>query len=255
MDTVIPIAAGFIVGVLIGLTGMGGGALMTPFLIIFMKLEPVLAVGTDLAFAAITKISGGIKHRREKNVSFDKVIWIAAGSVPASFFSSQLLLQSEPATSRLVSQLPQLLGVVLILVGLIILARVLRVIGPKEKIEILWPSAASLVVIGAIGGTLVGLTSIGGGTVIMALLLIFFAIPLNQLVGIDVVHGAVLAVLTAASYAMAGQVDWNLVMWLVVGSIPGVWLGAHMVKRINRKWVRGFLAILILLAGAKLLFS
>ena len=181
LEFLLPLFAGLIVGFLIGLTGMGGGALMTPFLIIFMKLEPVLAVGTDLAFAAITKITGGIKHRREKNVSLRYVGWIALGSIPASFISAQFILQQTHNRHLVENLLPEILGFTLIIVSLVIFARVFRILGPKEKIEITWPSPVALIIIGAIGGALVGMTSIGGGTVMMALFLIFLQEPFQHL--------------------------------------------------------------------------
>ena len=252
-DIILPVGAGLAVGFLIGLTGMGGGALMTPFLLIIMKLDPVLAVGTDLAFAAITKISGGIQHRREKNVSLRRVFWMACGSIPTSFLGAQFILGQTENRKLIEETLPTLLGITLIAVSLIILARVFRVLGPTEHIEVKWPAPWALVAIGAIGGALVGMTSIGGGTVIMALLLIFFSIPLNLLVGIDVVHGALLAVTTVLNYAFAGQTDWGLVSLLLIGSLPGAWLGARMVNRLDRRLVRGVLAILVLGAGIDLL--
>lgn len=253
LNIIIPIGAGLLVGFLIGLTGMGGGALMTPFLLIVMKLNPVLAVGTDLAFAAITKITGGIQHRREKNVSFRRVAWMASGSIPASFLGAQFILQQRDNRVLIEEILPTLLGITLIVVSVIILARVFRMLGPTEIIEIKWPEPWSLILIGIFGGVLVGMTSIGGGTVIMALLLIFFSIPLNLLVGIDVVHGALLAIMTALNYAFAGQTDWGLVGLLLIGSLPGAWLGAKMVNRLDRRVVRGILAILVFGAGVDLL--
>jgi len=214
-----------------------------------------MAVGTDLAFAAITKITGGIKHRREDNVPLRKVAWIAAGSVPAAFLSAQFILRHIQNRHLVEDALPKILGITLIIVSIVILARVLRILGPKSHVDIIWPSPVVLAVIGAVGGALVGMTSIGGGTVIMALFMVFFSIPLNKLVGIDVVHGAVLAVLTAFSYAMAGQVDWHLVLLLICGSIPGVWIGARLVNRVNRRLVRGILALFILIAGIDLLIT
>src|SRR5262245_15449167 len=95
MQIVLPIGVGTFVGFLIGLTGMGGGSLMTPFLLIVMKLNPVLAIGTDLTFAAITKVVGGIQHRREKNVSLKRVLWMACGSLPASFIGSQFIISQK----------------------------------------------------------------------------------------------------------------------------------------------------------------
>jgi uncharacterized membrane protein YfcA len=253
MNIVLPVFVGLAVGFLIGLTGMGGGALMTPFLLIVMKLDPVLAVGTDLTFAAITKIVGSIQHRREKNVSLRRVFWMACGSIPTSLIGAQFILRQRTDSVLTERFLPTILGVTLIVVSLIILARVFRLLGPTEYIEITWPAPWSLFLIGGVGGLLVGMTSIGGGTVIMALLLIFFSIPLNLMVGIDVVHGAVLTVITSMNYVLAGQIDWSLVGLLLIGSLPGAWLGAHAIKRIDLRIVRGILALVVIGAGIDLL--
>lgn len=253
MEIILPIVAGLCVGFLIGLTGMGGGALMTPFLLIVMKINPVLAVGTDLTFAAITKTLSGIQHRREKNVSLRSVFWMAAGSIPASFLGAQFILSQSDNVFLTRVFLPRFLGGVLITVSMILFARVFRWLGPKEMVEIKWPDPWALILIGAIGGALVGMTSIGGGTVIMALLLIFFSIPLNVMVGMDVVHGALLAALSASNYVLAGKIDIQLVTLLLIGSLPGAWLGTIIVKRVDMRFVRGLLALLILGAGVNLM--
>jgi len=255
MEHIFPVFVGLVVGFLIGLTGMGGGALMTPFLLIVMKLDPVLAVGTDLTFAAITKIVGSIQHRREKNVSLRRVFWMACGSLPASFLGAQFILRQKGNSALTENILPTVLGVTLIIVSLIILARVFRWLGPKEYIVITWPAPWSLILIGTIGGFLVGMTSIGGGTVIMALLLIFFSIPLNLMVGIDVVHGALLTIFTSMNYIFAGQADWGLVGLLLIGSLPGAWLGALAINRIDVRIVRGILALVVIGAGIDLLIK
>jgi len=253
MTLLLSIGAGLVIGFLIGLTGMGGGALMTPFLLFVMKFDPVMAVGTDLAFASITKIAGGIQHYRHRNVSLKHVAWMAVGSIPASFGGAQIVLRMGP---RLVEDvMPPILGGVLVLVGLIILARALNVFAPREFDEINWPIPLSLIAIGVFGGFLVGMTSIGGGTVIMALMIIFFTIPINFMVGLDVVHGAVLAAVAALTYAVAGQTDWSLVGSLLIGSVPGVWLGAQAINRIDRRLVRLVLSVLIIGAGLNLLFG
>ena len=253
MENILPVFVGLVVGFLIGLTGMGGGALMTPFLLIVMKLDPVLAVGTDLTFAAITKVVGSIQHRREKNVSLRRVFWMACGSIPASILGAQFILRQHGNSTLTEKTLPTILGVTLILVSLIILARVFRLLGPREYIEIIWPEPWFLILIGIAGGLLVGMTSIGGGTVIMALLLIFFSIPLNLMVGIDVVHGALLTVITSVNYVFAGQTDWPLVGLLLIGSLPGAWLGAFAINRIDLRIVRGILALVVIGAGIDLL--
>jgi uncharacterized membrane protein YfcA len=152
MEIILPIVAGLCVGFLIGLTGMGGGALMTPFLLIVMKINPVLAVGTDLTFAAITKMLSGIQHRREKNVSLRSVFWMAAGSIPASFLGAQFILRQSDNTFLVGEFLPKFLGGVLVFVSMILFARVFRWLGPKEMVEIKWPDPWALILIGAIGG-------------------------------------------------------------------------------------------------------
>ena len=249
------IVAGLITGFLIGLTGMGGGALMTPFLITVMKYDPVLAVGTDLAFAAITKFIGGLEHHHESKISIKPVLWMAAGSIPASILGSQFILSQTDNRQLIEEFLPNLLGWTLIIVSIIIIARTLRFLGPKKESEVRYPSALALIAIGAIGGLLVGMTSIGGGTVIMALLLLFFSMPLNYMVGLDVMHGALLAIISAFSYIFAGQTDWSSVGLLLIGSLPGVWLGARTIHRINLLLVRGILGLLVLGAGIQLLLG
>ena len=236
------------------MTGMGGGALMTPFLILVMRMNPVLAVGTDLMFAAITKIGGGIQHRRQRTVWLKPVFYLALGSIPASFLGAQLILTNLDDERFLRETLPLILGVVLFIVGLIVLARAFGWIKSRHEGETRWPYPWMLTLVGALGGLLVGLTSIGGGTVIMALLLIFSLIPPEQLVGLDVTHGAILALFTASAYALAGQVDWSLIGWMLLGSLPGVWLGARAVRIIPQKTVRIVLGSFLLIASVNIIF-
>lgn len=253
-DLILPITAGFFIGFLVGLTGMGGGALMTPFLILWLKMDPVRAVGTDLMFAAVTKIVGGFQHRAEENVEMRSVIWMAGGSLPAAFLAGRFVLHQEENLIMLEEVLPRILGVVLLVVSAIVLAKVLGILETRETDQFLGPSAPALVLIGIIGGTLVGLTSVGGGTVIMALLLLFYAMPLHAMVGLDVMHGALLTTVAALTYAADGQTTWQVVVLLLLGSLPGVWLGVRAVGRANVRLVRGGLSVLIMLAGLELLF-
>ncbi len=255
LDFLMMLGAGVITGFLIGLTGMGGGALMTPFLLTVMKFDPVLAVGTDLVFAAVTKVIGGLGHHHESKISPKPVLWMGLGSVPASLLGSQFILRQTDNRYLIDEFLPTLLGWTLIIVSVIILARVFRFFGPKKESEVRYPPPWALVMIGALGGVLVGMTSIGGGTVIMALLLLFFSMPLNYMVGLDVMHGALLALISAASYVFAGQTDFSAVGILLLGSLPGVWLGAKVVHRINLLLVRGILGLLVFGAGLQLLLN
>lgn len=254
MSLLLPVGFGLVIGFLIGLTGMGGGALMTPFLLIVMKLDPILAVGTDLAFAAITKIVGTVQHHHDGNAPLAHVLWMALGSLPASLLGAQTVLRMSPIMVQDV--LPKLLGGVLILVGSLIFARATNLITPRKRRA--GEGAASrvgLLGIGAVGGYLVGMTSIGGGTVIMALMILFMAFPLSHMVGLDVMHGAILALVASLSYVFAGQTDWSLVGLLLIGSVPGVWLGARAVHRINGRIIQYLLALLIVATGINLLFN
>lgn len=255
LDFFMMLGAGLVTGFLIGLTGMGGGALMTPFLLTVMKFNPILAVGTDLVFAAITKVIGGLGHHHETKISLKPVLWMGIGSVPASILGSQFLLHQTDNHQLVNVFLPKLLGWTLVTVSVIIIARAFRLLGPKASVDVRYPSAFALLIIGAVGGGLVGMTSIGGGTVIMALLLLFFSMPLNYIVGLDVMHGALLAITSALGYVFAGQTDFGTVGVLLLGSLPGVWLGAKVVHRINLLLVRGILALLILLVGINLLMG
>jgi uncharacterized membrane protein YfcA len=247
----VPVAAGLVVGILISLTGMGGGAIMTPFLILVMKIDPVLAVGTDLVFAAVTKWTSGLHHHRQDNVGLRMVFWMALGSVPASLLvSTYVVAHLDEKNGSLQHLLARLLGVVLVLVSVYTLARILNWVHvPKDE---RWPPAWALTLLGALGGGLVGMTSVGSGTVIMASLMLFFSIPPAQMVGLDVMHGALLTTVPAGVYTFAGQVDWSLIAWLLVGSIPGAWLGARLVTIVPQRLVRGALSLLLILAGLQL---
>lgn len=228
---------------------------MTPFLILVLKLSPVYAVGTDLMFAAITKITGGAQHIRQNTSSLKSVTWLAIGSLPASFIAARVVLRNVTNTHFVDDILPDILGAVLLVVGILIFVRLTKIFNRSEDIPVKWPSAIALISIGAFGGFLVGLTSIGGGTVIMALLVLFFVIPPEHLVGLDVTHGAVLALFSATTYALAGHIQWNLLLWMIVGSIPGVLLGSRMVVKIPQRYIRGTLAVLLILAGINLLLK
>lgn len=250
MRTGLAAGVGLLVGVLIGLTGMGAGAVITPFLILVMRLNPVTAVGTDLVFSAATKLIGGFQHRRLNHVRLSLVGWMALGSLPASFLAAKWVLERAEQNEVIEMILPRILGVVLILVAFYTFARAMGWVQPRGEAH--WPPPYALTLIGALGGLLVGLTSVGSGTVIMALLLVFYALPPAGLVGLDVLHGAALAAMPALLYALEGEVDWGLAGWLLLGSIPGAWLGAHLTDRVSPRLVRGGLSLVLLFAGARL---
>ncbi|MFH2040313.1 MAG: sulfite exporter TauE/SafE family protein [Chloroflexota bacterium] len=250
---IISILAGFVVGILIGMTGMGGGAIMTPFLILVMKIDPVLAIGTDLAFASITKWLSGIQHLRQNRINLKSVLWMALGSLPASYVTSHYIISEAGSSDELRPILTLILGGMLVLISLYTFARSMNWI--KISMDENWPPVWVLTLVGMVGGGLVGLTSVGSGTIIMATLLVFYSIPAAQLVGMDVLHGAILTSIPAIVYAFGGQVDWNLAAWLLVGSIPGGWVGTRLVSIVPQRVVRGILSVVLLFAGLRLFFK
>lgn len=246
------ILAGLGVGILIGMTGMGGGAIMTPFLILVMKVDPILAIGTDLTFASITKWLSGIQHLHQNRINLKSVLWMALGSLPASYVTSHYIISKAGSSDELRPILTLILGGVLVLISLYTFARSMNWI--KISMDENWPPVWVLTLVGMVGGGLVGLTSVGSGTIIMATLLVFYSIPAAQLVGMDVLHGAILTSIPAIVYALGGQVDWNLAAWLLVGSIPGGWVGTRLVSVVPQRVVRGILSVILLFAGLRLFF-
>lgn len=247
---------GLLVGFLIGLTGMGGGALMTPLLIMLLGVPPVIAVGSDLAYAAVTKAVGAAQHCRQRTVHTGLVWRLAAGSVPGSLAGVACLhgLQSRPG--ELAPQLlTRLLGLMLILVALALVwhsnPRSRRWQG-RMRAEGRAPLAGT-VAAGAVLGFLVGVTSVGSGTLFGVLLLVVFGLPAREMVGTDVYHAAILSAAAAVAHGWAGNVDCRLVAHLLLGSIPGVLLGSRLSARIPEATLRPILVGVLLCSGLKLM--
>jgi uncharacterized membrane protein YfcA len=249
VDPIFP-ATGFVVGILVGLTGMGGAALMTPFLIPVLGTTPVVAVGTDLVYGAVTKIVGGFLHWRHGTVDMAIVRRLALGSVPAGVLAAMAvhLLPDSVVDSNLIVR--RALGAALILVSLILLSRKLGVRPPPlpERWH-QWMQGRGTVAVGAVVGALVGFTSVGSGSLLVPFLIGAFMLTPAQVVGTDVVHAAILVTATGAAHAQAGAVDWAIVAGLLVGSVPGVALGSWLAPRLPAPALRLVLAVLLLATG------
>ncbi len=250
---VLVISAGFAIGLLLGLTGIGGGALMTPFLLLVLHLDPVHAIGTDLAFAFLTKSVSAVQHRRQRTVWLRPAFFISLGSVPASLAASWFVVSQVHNRAWVEQTLPRLLGGVLVLVALLIAGRALGWIKARgdERRE-RWPTWWQDVLLGVAIGALVGLTSVGSGTLLVAVLLLFFVVPADHLVGLNVLVGALLAFFPMLTYAYHGFVRWPLLGQILIGALPGSVLGAHLVTRAPTRAIRLFLSFLVLLAGVRL---
>jgi uncharacterized membrane protein YfcA len=254
------VIAGLIVGFVVGLTGMGGGALMTPLLVLVFGVTPLTAVSSDLVAALAMKPVGGGLHLRRGTVHRGLVLWLALGSVPSAFAGAILL--DRFAGPQLAERMKVLLGAVLlvaaaamVLRGALLRRRAVPVADPTIPIDRRVPvRRVPTVVVGVIGGLIVGLTSVGSGSLmIVALMLLYPNLTTAELVGTDLVQAIPLVGAAALGHLLFGSVEFGLTAALLVGGIPGVWFGAHLSSRANTAIVRPALVAVLLLSGAKLL--
>ncbi len=255
------ILPGALVGFLVGLTGVGGGSLMAPILILMLGFQPAVAVGTDLWFAAITKTAGGYVHRQMGSPNWRIAGLLALGSVPAAILT--LLWLGTSKGGRLEADvLMRLLGAALLLTAAITPMKH-RLHAPLSALRerlgaMLRPCQIASTVLGAAFiGCLVTLTSVGAGALVAVMLMLLYPLRLNtkSVVGTDIVHAVPLALVAAIGHTLFGNVDWHLLGWLLIGSIPGIIAGSLLTGRINERWVRFALSAMLAISGVKLLLS
>jgi hypothetical protein len=249
---------GFGVGVLVGTTGIGGGSLMTPILILVFGFKPTTAIGTDLAYGAVTKTVGGFRHWRQKTVDFGLSQWMAFGSVPAAIGGVAVLkvLEDQFGKDNFDNTLLIAVAAALLLTGIVILARLLLPTGGKGErhttpLERRHKVAA--VTLGASVGFVLGVTSAGSGSLIAVGLIMLFRLTPQRVVGTDVFHAAILLWAAAIAHVIAGNVDFALAGTILLGSIPGVWVGSGLTVRLPVGVMRATLACVLLAAGLALL--
>ena len=250
------VAMSFGVGLLIGLTSMGGAALMAPFLILVLGVKPVTAVGTDLVYGAITKITGAIFHFRHGTVDVPVVKKLAKGSIPGGLLGSALVILLPHITHQAESFIQKAIGVLLVIVAVVLVARMLLPMPAAalsaERMKFL--RERGTVVWGAVVGFCVGATSVGSGSLLAPFLMILYPSKSSKVVGTDIVHAAVLVSVTGLAHASASGVEWRLVPTLLAGSIPGVLLGSRLALSIPPRPLRTVLAGLLLVTGYRLCF-
>ncbi|OLE30595.1 MAG: permease [Actinobacteria bacterium 13_1_20CM_3_71_11] len=251
MDPVMALA-GLGVGVVVGLTGMGGGALMTPILVLLFGVPPVAAVSSDLAASAVMKPFGGLVHAKRGTVNWALVRWLCVGSVPAAFAGVGLLRLIGPgaAIQRWI-QLALAAALLLAAGGLILKGyRSRRAVGEPAPIRIR-PLATAL--LGAAGGLVVGLTSVGSGSLIIVVLLALYpALRANDLVGTDIVQAIPLVAAAALGHALFGDLHLDIAAAVLVGSVPGVLIGARLSSRAPAGLIRAALVVVLLASALKL---
>ncbi|MDD0973986.1 sulfite exporter TauE/SafE family protein [Pseudomonas fontis] len=251
--------AGLVVGFIVGVTGVGGGSLMTPILLWF-GINPATAVGTDLLYAAITKASGVWVHGKQKNIDWKITGWLTLGSVPAAAMTLWFLSTLHTDTQALNAIIKQGLAVVLILTALAILFKAkLQAFASKHASDRYSLNARSLnsltVVTGVVLGVMVSLTSIGAGALgTVALFLLYPHLVTRRLVGTEIAHAVPLTLVAGLGHAGMGNMDWSLLGYLLLGSLPGIYFGSHLTGRISDNVLRPCLAAMLLMIGYKLAF-
>lgn len=254
------ILAGFAVGLIVGLTGVGGGSLMTPILIFFFGVKPYLAVGTDLLFAAFTKMGGTVTLARQRLVPWRVVAPLCAGSIPASLLTLAALHQLGPASQGVQKLMTTTLGVALLMTAAAMLFKAVRgkqlprTLAAGDEAAAMQARHWSLpVVFGALIGTLVTLTSVGAGAIGVTVLLVLFPLlPLPRIVAADIAYAVPLTLVAGLGHASLGSVDWPLLVKLLAGSLPGIWLGTRLMRHTPERLIRSILSVLLAWAGTKL---
>jgi uncharacterized membrane protein YfcA len=245
---------GFGIGAMVGMTGMGGGTLMTPLLIFFFGIKPVTAIGTDIFYAAVTKTVGGWRHLRMGTVNMSLALWLAAGSVPAAVTGVWAIsvLQSKVGEERLDSIVYALLGGTLLMVGIITLARALilsKLVEERDDFELKRRHKVAAVGIGATTGFVIGITSAGSGTVIAILLIAVYRLTPRKVVGTDVFHAAILLWAAGVAHWVGGNVDFVLAGNILLGSVPGVIVGSNYAARAPVSFLRTALGVVLIASG------
>ena len=257
MDPLI-VVFGLGVGTLVGLTGMGGGSLMTPLLIIVSGIKPVTAVGTDLAYGAVTKTVGGWRFLRHRTIDMGLSTWMAFGSVPAAVGGVYVLEAIKRAYgSEFDDVMLTAVACALLFTGLAVMARSLflpkLIDKEKDRVVMTTRNKVAAICLGLFVGFVLGVTSAGSGSLIAVGLILLFHLAPKQVVATDVFHAAILLWAAAIAHIVAGNVDWVLMANILIGSVPGVWLGSHLVTKIDVSTLRLALAIVLLGGGLGLL--
>jgi uncharacterized protein len=246
--------AGLLVGFVVGLTGMGGGALMTPILVLLFRINPLSAVSSDIVAAVVMKPVGGSVHFRRGTVNVNLVRWLALGSVPAAFCGVFVL--RAIGAPEFGDRLKVLLGAVLLVAaGAIVAKGVLQARRPAGGgVHAIAVRPGRTVLIGVIGGLVVGMTSVGSGSVMIVLLLLLYpALSSNELVGTDLVQAIPLVTAAAIGHLFFGDLQFGLTLSLVLGSVPGVYLGARVSSRAPDRIIRPVLVVVLTVSALALL--
>jgi uncharacterized membrane protein YfcA len=251
-------ASGFAVGLLVGMTGVGGGSLMTPLLILLFGVHPATAVGTDLLYAAVTKGGGSLAHGLAQNIEWLVVRRLATGSVPTTIATVAVLsfvnLESQAARSLIIAVL---CGALLTTAGVLIFRDAIvrsfriRLSSLDERTTVIATRVA-----GGILGILVSISSVGAGAIgVIALIILYPQLPMRRIVGSDIAHAVPLTLVAGMGHWMIGTIDWHVLISLLVGSLPGIFLGSYFAVHMPEHALRLLLAGVLMLVAGKLVYD
>jgi len=268
LDVIHFILAGVVVGFCVGVTGVGGGSLMTPILIGLFKIEPHIAIGTDLLYASISKFCGSLVHAKKLNIIWPLVIFLSLGSIPASFATTWVLEHYLSQSTHYKMVLTIFLGFMLTITGISIIFRpqierfFSKYRNPNPSETVIDPNAITknkhvyIIIMGAILGIFVTLSSVGAGAFgIMALIIMFPNMPMIRIIGSDVVHAVLLTLVAGLGHMNSGNVDFHLLMWLLVGSIPAIVVGTLLSSRMPERLIRRILGITLFALGVNFMVN
>jgi len=250
--------AGFAVGAIVGLTGVGGGSLMTPLLVLLFGINPSVAVGTDLLYAAITKAGGTLAHGLKGTVDWTITRRLATGSIPGAVVTLVLVANFAPGgIGGAAALIKTALGVALLLTAVAIVFRkqiqayALKHSGGQENPR---RTAWLTILTGVVLGVLVSISSVGAGALgVSALFFLYPRLPTLRIVGSDIAHAVPLTLVAGIGHWFLGNIDWSLLGSLLIGSLPGIWLGSHVSTRVPDRVLRPILATMLVLVGSKLI--
>jgi hypothetical protein len=249
------VASGFGVGLLVGMTGVGGGSLMTPLLILLFGIHPSTAVGTDLLYASATKVGGSVVHGFARSIHWPAVIRLALGSIPASVLTLVVLWQLDLKgdTGRSLVNIVLCFALMLTAASLIFRKALLESLRERMAQFDARTIARATVVVGVVLGVLVSISSVGAGAVgVTALLLLYPRLPMARIVGSDIAHAVPLTLVAGIGHWAMGAIDWHLMGVLLLGSLPGIVIGSYFATRVPETALRLLLAVTLIAVAGKL---
>ncbi|MCS6762412.1 MAG: sulfite exporter TauE/SafE family protein [Candidatus Devosia symbiotica] len=249
--------SGLVVGAIVGLTGVGGGSLMTPLLILLFGVHPATAVGTDLLYAAATKSAGTIAHGFNHAINWCVVGLLASGSVPATIVTVWLLSQRDVQNLEVQHAISLVLGFVLLLTALSMFLRpqLAKFAASRPELSKKWQAILTILT-GLIIGVLVSITSVGAGAIgVVALMPLYPKLPIVRIIGSDIAHAVPLTLVAGMSHWAIGSIDGQMLASLLIGSIPGILITSHFAPRFNENVLRILLGLVLTAVGSKLLLS